>query len=156
MDNINLFTNVFKSLFGSSITPTASQFVPITAQDGTPAGVSSMANLASVLGGVMPQHVYYENFSEAGNYDRSLDIGCGIFLAEIDGRETNIRILFFRWSNGGHYAKVSTNLVSYSYNIGSLTITESAGGVDSLCHFSMNLPNGGIFNVKKVAWIPAQ
>lgn len=48
--NTSLFSNMFKSLFGEQITPTASQFVPITASDGTPAGISSMANLMSLLG----------------------------------------------------------------------------------------------------------
>ena len=52
MDKITM-ANALKAVFGTSITPTSSQYVPITASDGTPAGISSMANLASVLG-VMP------------------------------------------------------------------------------------------------------
>ena len=49
MDKITL-ANALKAVFGTSITPTSSQYVPITASDGTPAGISSMSDLASVLG----------------------------------------------------------------------------------------------------------
>ena len=50
--NTSLFSNMFKGLFGEQITPTSSQFVPITASDATPAGISSMDNLASLLDGM--------------------------------------------------------------------------------------------------------
>ena len=54
MDKITL-ANALKAVFGTSITPTSSQYVPITASDGTPAGISSMSALASVLGVMVPK-----------------------------------------------------------------------------------------------------
>ena len=56
MDKITL-ANALKAVFGTSITPTSSQYVPITAADGTPAGISSMSALASVLGGIQIMNV---------------------------------------------------------------------------------------------------
>ena len=49
--NLITLSNALKSVFGTQITPNASQFVPVTDSDGTPAGISSMPDFASFLGG---------------------------------------------------------------------------------------------------------
>ena len=124
------FVNVLKEIFGTNTAVTNSHKIPFTSADGTPAGLASISDLASVLG-VQSVNV--------GCYNRETPLNTGLKL-----KPASSYLLLASASYDNGQTKYNSFYAYFCTSNRTITITS-----DVTWLHNGNMPNGVLFSVSE-------